>query len=218
MNYNYFSSIYTEESQFSREKLQFFFDKAFQKTDETSLRTQYKALRDLEFSSSANQISETVDISSLCENLTSAFDVFASVSGMSFIFCGNRTATVQGNYRLITKAFLNLLSNAYLYGSTNLVTVKVLETQNHIRVEVQSGGKIPFSISFGKGLSFVQRICSNMDGRFLIESNQDSTKAIMCFKRQDAQCTSYDTKYDFLNLLSDRLSPVYVEIFGMCYH
>lgn len=218
MNYNHFSKLYTDESQFSREKLQFFFDKAFLETDENSLRNQYKALRDLEFSSPTDYIPETVEISSLCENLTSAFDVFASTSGINFIYCGNKTSAVQGSYRLIAKAFLNLLSNAYLYGNTNLVTVKTLETQNYIRVEVQSGGVFSFNTFFDKGLSFVQQTCSCMDGQFLIESEKDSSKAIMCFKKSIYPRTSLDTRYEFFNLLSDRLSPVYIEIFGMSYH
>ncbi len=218
MNYNHFSKLYTDENQFSREKLQFFFDKAFLETNETSLRSQYQSLRNLEFSFPSDYICETVEISSLCENLTSAFDVFANISGISFIYCGNKTTAIEGNYRLIAKSILNLLSNAYLYGNTNLVTVKTLETQNHIRVEVQSGGNFPFNISFGKGLSFVKNSCNYMNGQFLIENETDSSKAVMCFKKSVYPKTLPDTKYDFFNLLSDRLSPVYIEIFGMSYH
>jgi signal transduction histidine kinase len=218
MNYNQFSSIYVEESQFSREKLQFFFDTAFKDADADLLRSQYKALRDLEFKTKFDFVTESVDISTLFENLTYAFDVFASTSGVNFIYCGNTTSPIMGNARILAKAFLNLLSNAFLYGNSKLVTIKTLEIDHHIQIEVQSGGFFPFHNSSGRGLSFVQRTCNYLNGQFLIESKKDSSKAIMCFKRIESPKPHTDTRYDFQNLLSDRLSPVYVEIFGMCYH
>ncbi len=218
MNYNHLSSIYTDEFQFSREKMQFFFDTAFKDADAGLLRSQYKALRELEFKTDFDFVTETVDVSTLCENLTSAFDVFASTSGVNFIYCGNTTSAIMGNTRVLAKAFLNLLSNAFLHGNSKLVTIKTLEIDQHIQIEVQSGGIFPFNNAFGKGLSFVQRTCNYLNGQFLIESRKESSKAIMCFKKSEIQKPYTDTKYDFQNLLSDRLSPVYVEIFGMCYH
>jgi hypothetical protein len=182
------------------------------------LRNYYKALRELEFKTDFNCTTENINIASLCENLTTAFDVFTSASGVNFIYCGNMTSAVHSNTRLLTKAFLNLLSNAFLYGNTKLVTVKTFETDHHVQIEVQNGGKFPLNQPFGKGLNYVQQACKYMDGQFLIESKKDSSKAIMCFTKANTSNICTDTKYDFINLLSDRLSPVYIEVFGMYYH
>lgn len=218
MNYKQLSCIYTDEYQFSREKLQFFFDKAFLNTEESNLHSHYRALRNLEFDTTFDFIPETVNLSSLCENLTTAFDVLSANSGVSFIYCGNDTASVHGNYRLITKAFLNLLSNAYLYGTASLVTVKTVESADHIKVEVNSGGCFRKSTHQSKGLLFVRKVCKSMNGHFFIETNSDSSKSIMIFNKQNISVKHDDKDFSFTNLLTDRLSPVYVEIFGMEYH
>ena len=218
MNYKHFSQVYTDENQFSREKLQFFFDKAFDRKDETELRCLYKTLRNLDFSSELDFLPENVDISTLCENITSAFDIFASHNGKNFIYCGNSTCCVYGNHRFIAKAFLNLLSNAYLYGTNSLVTVKTIENENFVKIEVRSGGKFPLTAIEGNGLTFVRKVCTKLNGHFFIETRQDSSIAIMVFKKSDCKSKTNHEQYDFTNLLSNRLSPVYVEIFGMDYH
>lgn len=218
MNYKHFSQVYTDESQFLREKLQLFFDKAFNQEDETKLRSYYKSLRELDFSTALDFSPEIIDISYLCENITSAFDVFASHNGKSFIYCGNPTCFVYGNHRFIAKALLNLLSNAYLYATNSLVTVKTIESQDFVKIEVQSGGIFPLNNIDKKGLTFVRKICNALNGRFLIESRHNSTNAIMCFKKGSHLPDKRYEQYNFSNLLSNRLSPVYVEIFGMSYH
>lgn len=218
MNYKHFSQVYTSENQFSREKLQFFFDIAFNQKDEKNLRYLYKILRNLDFCSEFDFSPENVDISSLCENLTSAFDIFASHNGKNLIYCGNPTCFVYGNYRFIAKAFLNLLSNAYLYGTNSLVTVKTIENESFVKIEVQSGGVFPLNTFDGNGLSFVRKVCARLNGHFLIETRHDSSIAIMVFKKSDCMSNTNCEEYDFTNLLSNRLSPVYVEMFGMDYH
>jgi hypothetical protein len=135
--------------------------------------------------------------------------------GKSFIYCGNSTTSVSGNYHFITKALLNLLSNAYLYGTSSLVTVKTIENENFVKVEVRSGGIFPLNVSDSDGLTLVRSVCKKLDGHFFIETHQDSTVAIMAFKKTDCLSESDCDEYSFTNLLSNRLSPVYVEIFGM---
>lgn len=218
MNYKHFSEVYTGEREFTREKLQFFFDKSFENQDENGLRNQYKALRQLGFNCDFEFLPEIVDVSSLCENITSAFDVFASNNGKSLIYCGNRTCSIYGNYRLIAKAILNLLSNAYLYGTNSLVTVKTIEDENFVKIETRSEGSFPFNASDGNGLTFVRKVCNISDGHFFIESNRDFSKAVMCFRKTDSKRNSPESEYEFFNLLTNRLSPVYVEVFGMEYH
>ncbi len=217
MNYKHFSDIYTDESQFSREKLQFFFDKAFEQEDETRLRNHYRALRNLDFSSHLDFLPQTINISSLCENITTAFDVFSSNTGKNFIYCGNPTHSVYGNYRLISKAFLNLLSNAYLYGTDSLVTIKTIEEKDFIKVEVQNGGIFNEKHPDRNGLSFVRRVCKSMNGHFFIETDSDYVKAIMFLKKSENNHLAILENYSFTEFLTDRLSPVYVEVFGMEY-
>ncbi|MBR5246942.1 MAG: HAMP domain-containing histidine kinase [Clostridia bacterium] len=218
MNYKHFSQVFSDENQFLREKLQFFFDKAFEKKDEVQLRSLYTSLRDLDFSAPLDFLSENVNISSLCENITSAFDVFTSHNGKSFIYCGNSTCSVHGNYHFIAKALLNLLSNAYLYGTNSLVTVKTVEYGNFVKVEIRNEGNFPLNNIDGKGLTFVRRVCAELDGCFFIETHHESSVAIMIFKKVDQTSKTDYEQYEFANLLSNRLSPVYVEAFGMEYH
>ena len=114
---------------------------------------------------------------------------------------------------------LNLLSNAYLYGNGNLVTVKTVETNEVTRLEVLSGGNFTNSNKIGKGLSFVHQVCKKMQGNFLIEQSISHTKAIMIFQNSNSRLNFIPTQQtDVLSLVSDRLSPACVEMFGMEYH
>lgn len=219
MNYKHFSEIYTDESQFFREKMQYLFDKSFENKDETLLRTLYISLRQLQFDEDFSFNTESVELTSLAESLTVACDILASPSGISFIFCGDEPCYIDGNQKLISKALLNLLSNAYLYGKGNLVTVKTVSTSDFSRLEVLSGGNFTNINQNGKGLTFVRQVCEKMQGKFLIEQSLSQTKAIMLFKNTLQNITSKSIQQnDILSLVSDRLSPACVEMFGMEYH
>ena len=218
MNYKHLSQIYTDEKQFTREKLQFFFDKAFLQKDEMGLRNYYKALRNLDFSRCLDFSPETVNISTLCEDITTAFDVFASYYGKNFIYCGNATHSVYGNHHLISKAILNLLSNAYLYSTNSLVTVKTIDEADFVRVEIQNSGIYTESTHNGRGLSFVRKVCQSMNGRFFIETDLNFVKAIIFLRRADFTTPHPQNNHNFSDFITDRLSPVYIEVFGMEYH
>lgn len=195
-----------------RETLQLLFDRSFDNKDKSAIREQYKTLRQLELNTSIDFHKETVNISELAESITIASDIIVAETGISFLYCGNETAPAVCNRRFFTKSLLNLLSNAYLYGRSNLVTVKTVETENNIKVEVQNSGRFLNSQN-GKGLEFVQKVCTFSNGRFLIEQSTAETRAIMIFKKSNEYVT--DSTVDFYSLLNDRLSPVYVEFFGM---
>ena len=219
MNYKYFSEIYTDETQFLREKMQYFFDKSFKNNDEALLRNSYVSLRKLQFNEDFSTETESIELTSLAESVTVACDILASPSGISFIFCGDEPCYINGNQKMISKALLNLLSNAYLYGNRNLVTVKTVSKNDNSRLEVLSGGNFTNTNKLGKGLSFVHKACKNMQGSFLIEQSISHTKAIMIFKNAEHNNTPSQThNTDIISLLSDRLSPACVEMFGMEYH
>ncbi len=219
MNYKSFSEIYTGENQFIREKMQYFFDKSFREKDEVLLRDLYVSLRQLQFDEDFSFRTESLELTALAESITVACDILASPSGISFIFCGEKPCYIDGNQKLISKALLNLLSNAYLYGKENLITVKTINTDEHSRLEVLSGGNFNNINPDGKGLSFVRRVCEKMKGNFLIEQSLSHTKAIMTFNNSRQNISSDSTQQtDILSLVSDRLSPACVEMFGMEYH
>ncbi len=219
MNYKYFSDIYTGENEFQREKMQYYFDKSFREKDEKLLRHQYIALRRLQFSEKNVFSPEYINLSSLAENIVVACDILSYPSGISFIYCGNDFCYTKGSQKQISKALLNLLSNAYLYGNGSLVTVKTLTTQNHSKIEVLSGGKFHNENHNGKGLELVRNICKKNRGKFFIEQSLSHTKAIMAFERIGNIHLNYSADIpDVLTLISDRLSPVCVEMFGMEYH
>ena len=218
MNYKHFSEIYTDENQFLREKMQYFFDKSFREKDEELLRSLYISLRQFEFCEDYSCYNDQVELTSLAESLTVACDILATASGISFIFCGDAPCFISGNRRLISKSLLNLLSNAYLYGTGNLVTVKTVNGNGNSRLEVFSGGSFENINQKGKGISFVRKASKKMNGNFLIEQSVSHTKAIMTFENSRKNHSHSTQQTDILELISDRLSPVCVEMFGMEYH
>ena len=200
-----------------RENLQDLFDRSFTSGDREKMREQYKALRALELSGKTYFINKAVDISALTENATTACDILASDTGTSFVFCGNDTFPAAGNARLIMKAVLNLLSNAYLYGSERLVTTKTIETASHIKIEVHSGGGAGGVLEYGRGLSFVRNVCLCHGGNFFVEQSVFSVRTVMLLPKAE-HCKEHSDVPDLYSLISDRLSPVYIELFGMEYH
>lgn len=198
-----------------REKLQLLFDRCFRDGDKSTLREQYRILRQLELNSKIDFDNEIVNISSLAESVTIACDIIIAEAGISFIFCGNDTSPVLSNQRFIIKALLNLLSNAYLHGRENLVTVKTIEMSDFVRLEVLSGGAF-LDNPDGKGLEFVQKVCHKSGGKFYVEQSTTETRAIMIFEKVSNYKNANNT--DLYSLIIDRLSPVYVELFGMEYH
>lgn len=200
----------------TRENLQNLFDRAFISGDKVNLHEHYRALRNIEFSRSPEKANEQINISALAENLTIACDILTADTGVNFIFCGNDTGFITGNGQLLTKAILSLLSNAYLHGKGRLVTVKAVENAEYIKIEVKNEGTFK-SQKFGKGLSFVHKACS-LYGGFFIETDLFTTTAVILIKKAAAnKCNNFYVP-DFCEYLSDRLSPVYVELFGMEYH
>ena len=218
MNYKCFSDIYTGEREFQREKMQFLFDKSFRDKDDTLLRNQYVTLRQFQFVNDIAFEPECVDLSALTESITVACDILSTESGVSFIYCGDKSCFVNGNSRLITKALLNLLSNAYLYGKEKLVTVKTVESGNYYGIEVLNSGCFSENHKIGKGLSFVRNACNKMNGNFFIEQTLSHTKAIMLFQKSTSETVDTNEDDDIFSLVYNRLSPVCVEMFGMEYH
>ncbi len=200
-----------------RENLQNLFDKAFIYGDNNNLREYYRALREIELKRSFEKQNERIDVSSLAESLTVSCDILASDTGKSFVFCGNDVSHIYGNGKALTKSILNLLSNAYLHGTGNLITVKAVEMRKLIKLEIRNEG--PFnSYNYGKGLSYVHSACIQSGAYFFIETDSFSTNAIILIeKAPENNCKDFYVP-DFCELLNDRLSPVYVEMFGMEYH
>ena len=198
-----------------REQLQILFDRCFLNGNKAELREQYRILRQIELNQNIDYDNEIIDISSLTQSISVACDILISETDFSVIYCGNKTSPAFCNQRLFIKALLNLISNAYLYGCENLITVKTIEMSGFIRVEVQSGGAF-INSNTGMGLHLVRNICKNANGKFFIEQSPIVTRAVMIFEK--ARNYKNLNNVDFYSLINDRLSPVYVELFGMEYH
>ncbi len=197
-----------------RDTLQDLFDTSFIKMDTISLRNHYQKLRKLEFESNLDLAFENVDISSLIENLTIACDIICTENGTNFIYCGNSTSIAKANQKFITKAFLNLLSNAFLYGQGSLITVKTIEKSDFISIEVQNAGRLENDFDFGDGLNYVNKVCQKLNGHFFISADLLSVKSVMLIPKSRG-FKDVVRNPDFCELLGDRLSPVYVEFFGI---
>ena len=218
MNLNNLSDIFVDENQFQREKLQYLFDKSLYEYDKSQLRKLYSLLRQLELCEYGYCENEVVELTSLAEGITVACDILASDSEISFIFCSDEPCYVMGNRKLISKALLNLLSNAYLHGKGRLITVKTICVGDTSRLEVTNAGGFINTDSRGKGLDFVRNACQQMWGSLLIEQGHYRTRAVMTFRNIEKMSVAPDEEYNPFGLISDRLSPVYVEMFGMKYH
>lgn len=214
MEYSEFSA---ERGVCVRENLQNLFDRAFFLGDKENLREHYRELRNIELHREAENLKERINITSLAENLTTACDILVSETGISFVFCGNDTSHAYGDGKALTKAVLNLLSNAYLHGMGRLITVKAVENAEFIKIEVKNEGSFK-AADFGGGLSFVKKTCEAFGGAFFIETDLFTTNAVMAIKKVPATDCKDFSPTDFYEYLNDRLSPVYIEIFGMKYH
>lgn len=214
MNYG---DVPAHNKAYTRDNLQNLFDRAFLSGNNSDLRENYKTLRNIELNKLPDTKNERIHVSALTENLTIACDILTTESGVNFVFCGNDTSPVFCNGRALTKSILNLLSNAYLHGKGQLVTVKTIEMNKHIKIEVKNEGSFCCE-HYGKGLLLVNRVCNLWGGAFFIERDLFSTTAIMLIKKAPAKnCKDFYVP-DFCEYLSDRISPVYVEMFGMEYH
>ena len=212
MNTDFNTKPYEELNE--RENLQELFDTSFIKNDLKSLRTHYQSLRKLELNAPLDFTFENVDVSSLAENLTLACDIICAENGASFIYCGNSTSIARANQRLFTKAILNLLSNAFLYGRGNLITVRTIEKADFISIEIQNAGWLNNDFQFGNGLEYVNHICQKLNGHFFIATELLSVKAIMLIPKSQ-NIKEIATTPDFCEFLGNRLSPVYIEFFGI---
>lgn len=217
MNLKSFSDIYIDENQFNREKMQYFFDRYTDSGDHIHLRNLYVQLRNLQFEADFIFMQEIIDLTAISNQLTIACDILTSPVGKSFIFCGDEPCYAYGNEKLISQALLNLLSNAYLYGKENLIIINTVNSGDFSRIEVLNGGTLPDKFQENNGLRFVRKICSKLNGSFLIEQTLTHTKAVMSFKATKKP-PEEGFSIDFLSLINDRLSPVCVEFFGMSYH
>ncbi|MBQ8765940.1 MAG: HAMP domain-containing histidine kinase [Clostridia bacterium] len=217
MNLKSFSDIYIDENQFNREKMQYFFDKYTDSGDQIHLRNLYIQLRNLQFKSDFIFTQEIIDLTAICNQLTVACDILTSPVGISFIFCGDEPCYAYGNEKLISKALLNLLSNAYLYGTENLIIINTVSSGDFSRIEVLNGGSLPNEFQEKNGLRFVRKVCNKLNGSFLIEQTLTHTKAIMSFKATKKP-PEEDFYVDYLSFFNDRLSPVCIEFFGMEHH
>ena len=197
----------------NRDILQNDFDKAFSEMDKDNLKRHYQALRKIEFESPLDFTFENIDISFLVENITLACDIICAENDISFIYCGNISSHIKGNMKLITKAVLNLLSNALIYGKSGLVTVKTIEKADFVQIEIQNAGWLENVFNFGDGLKYVQNVCDALNGHFFICTDLLSVKSVMMLPKSH-DFKDIATAPDFCELLSDRLSPVYVEMFG----
>lgn len=210
MNFNYSES----NNSIQRENLQDIFDRSFLSDDFEILREYYRKLRRLEFDCDFDYIDEIVDISSLTETLTVACDIVTTDMNIDYIYCGNETSNIPGNSKLLSKAVLNLLSNAFMHGNGHLVTVKTVNKAEFVAVEVQNGGVFENSSKNCCGLDFVRKVCRRHNGKFFVINQKNFVKSIMLLPRRKIG-GNLSAMPDFCGLLNDRLSPVYVEFFGL---
>lgn len=193
-----------------REELQENFSSALLDNDILFLHTLYSKLRKLN-RNIINAETECVDLSDLSENICIASDILLRESGKTVVFCGNDTSPVFGNRQILTKAILEAIGNACIFGKGSLVTLKTQEHKHFVSAEIQSLGK--FSFGGGAGLGFIRNAVKQFDGEMFTVSGRDFSSVVLTFKKSN-NIRPLENR-SFIDLVSDRLSPVYIELYGI---
>lgn len=194
-----------------RDELHESFASAFEKNDILSLQKFYRQLKVLNRKANYFDI-EAVDISNLAENISLATDILVNQNGKTVIFCGNEVSSVLGNRQFLTKAILEMISNAIFYGLGSLITVKCYEKSDNIFLCVQSLGEFNFTEK-SDGINYIRKSAKIFDGRFVIFTGEDCSSQILVLKK--AYISTTEKNPTFLELVNDRLSPVYIELYGV---
>lgn len=194
-----------------REELQENFSSAFRDDDVLFLHTLYSRLRKLN-RNMMNVETECVDLSDLSENICIASDILLRESGKTVVFCGNETSPVFSNRQILTKAILEAISNACVFGKGALITLKTREHKNFVSAEIQSLGKFS-SKSTGEGLNFIRNAVKKFDGEMFTVTGNEYSSVVLTFKKSNSIAPLQNRS--FIDLVSDRLSPVFIELYGV---
>ena len=198
-----------------RDDLQNMFSKAFFENDLDTLKIAYKTLRNFERENTKDKCLKLCDIGNFVEGLTVGTDIITEPFFKSFIYCGNEIPNIICNISMVENAILNLFSNAYLYGKGRLVTVKTIDRTNFIDICVTSGGAFNFKHNMCSGLDFIRKVCDFHKGHFLIESNSLYSNAHILLPKEFDYANQKEPLKITDDIILDRLSPLYVELFGM---
>lgn len=193
-----------------REELHENFSSALLGDDFLSLHTLYSKLKKLN-RNIINAETECVDLSDLAENICIASDIILRESGKTVVFCGNDTSPVFSNRQLLTKAVLEAVGNACVFGEGSLITVKTREHKNFVSAEIQGAGK--FSACGDGGLEFIRNAVKQFGGEMFTVFGKDFSSVVMTFEK--ANKTNPMLNKSFIDLVSDRLSPVFIELYGL---
>lgn len=193
-----------------REELQENFSSALLEDDVLFLHTLYSKLRKLN-RNTLNTETECVDLSDLAENICIAADILLRESGKTVVFCGNDTSPVYGNRQVLTKAILEGLGNACIFGKGSLITLKTCEHKNFVSAEIQSLGE--FSRCDGEGIKFIRNAVKTFDGEMFTVSTHGYSSLVLTLKKSN-NIKPLENR-SFIDLVSDRLSPVFIELYGI---
>lgn len=199
-----------EKQEKLREELNENFSSAIIDGDISSLQTLYSKLKKLNRNIKASE-TECVDLSDLAENICIAADIILRDSGKTVVFCGNDVSPVFSNRQILTKAVLEAVGNACIHGESPLVTVKTQERKRFVTAEIQCMGN--FLPQNSESLEFIKNAVKKFDGEALTVYGKEFSSVVMTFKK--ANKINPMPNKNFIELVSDRLSPVFVELYGM---
>lgn len=193
-----------------REELHENFSSALLGDDFLSLHTLYSRLKQLN-RNIKNFETECVDLSELAENICIASDIILRESGKTVVFCGNDVSPVFSNRQILTKAVLEAVGVVCIFGKGSLITVKTCEHKNFVTAEIQGAGT--FSFYDTDGLRFIRNAVRQFGGEMFTVLGKDCSCMVMTFEKAD-QINPLPNK-SFIDLVSDRLSPVFIELYGL---
>lgn len=199
-----------EKQEQLREELNENFSSAIIKGDIYSLQTLYSRLKRLN-RNITNFETECVDLSDLAENVCIASDIILRDSGKTVVFCGNETSPVFSNRQILTKTILEAIGSACIFGKCSLITVKTREHKHFVSAEIQCAGK--FLPQNSKSLEFIKKAVNKFDGEALTVYGKEYSSVSLTFKKTNKLNPTPNA--NFIDLVSDRLSPVFVELYGL---
>lgn len=201
-------------------------------TCETALRTIeavskacYRKLRQLEnmcAATAADLALRPYDLREVLEALCYASDLALSGTGKRVRFyAGNAAPIALCCIRSLETALMNLLLNACLHGTENEVFVTLSARADHAAVSVQNSGICTLprlhyaSLVPGSGLAAAHSAAKAGGGTLLFSQKGTQLTATLCLPLHSYAATPVPYT-DFVDLLCDRLSPVYVGLSGLC--
>lgn len=163
------------------------------------------------------------NISKICDSITFSADLLLSEWQKRVRFFCDEEIFVKCSEKWLVWSILSLISNAVIYSTKKDITVKVSQNDVFAFVSVSNFGKCNLEeiakniVVKGKSLNSVDHFIKSAGGKMLFCCDGEQTKVVLKLPKYLGEDIMSYKSHDFSELLSDRLSPVYVALSDICF-